>query len=219
MVQLRALTKQFREDTVAEQVRNFVPVADRVQALEGRIVRVIAGFARLARPAEQRRAQAVPHLLLLLVQQLLRHLFPREPQITHGGNQPQTHRAARRKQERALVAVVVLAREELGRRTVREIARGDNVWQWHADAARNAAAFRQVDLQKSAVAPGKVAERLKRLYDPRALSPAAAGARREGSDGDLAAAQRVEARLAQIVHWSRSCVRPVVALARIPFSC
>src|SRR5713226_6908334 len=76
-----------------------------------------------------------------------------------------------------------------------------------------------MDLQKSAVAPTELAERMKGLYDPGALRPAAAGARREGGDGDLAAAQRIEARLPQIVHWSRSCVRPVVALARIPLSC
>ena len=84
---------------------------------------------------------------------------------------------------------------------------------------RNAPALRQMSLDERAMPSPKFAKWMQSLHHSCALSPAAAGARREGSHADLAAAQRAEARLAQLFQRSRRCVRPVPALAAIRLSC
>ena len=72
----------------------------------GHVVGVIAAFARLARPADQGGAQAVPHLLRLLVEQLLRHLLPGKAQIARHRHHAQADAAPWRKEQRACIAVV-----------------------------------------------------------------------------------------------------------------
>ena len=110
--QPRPLRQQARQHAVAQQVRHLVPVTDRMQALQRQIVGVVAAFAGLPRPADQRGVQALAHLLRLLVEQLLRHLLPGETQVAHHGHHPQPDGAARRQQQRPGIAVVRSARSQ-----------------------------------------------------------------------------------------------------------
>ena len=83
--------------------------------------------ARVLGPGDQRRVQALAHFLRLLVQSLLRHFLPGEPQIARHGNHPQPHRSASREANGALVSVVVVCLERAGDGFVREIAGRDDV--------------------------------------------------------------------------------------------
>ena len=66
------------------------------QALSRQIVCVVAAFARLQRPGDEGGAGAVAHLLCLLIEQLLRHLFPGEAKVARHRNQAQPDVPARR---------------------------------------------------------------------------------------------------------------------------
>ena len=72
-------------------------------------------------------AQAVAHLLLLLVEHLLRHFLPDEPQVADHGNHAQADRFAGRQEQRPVVAVVVLPGEEFLGRRVGQVAGGEDV--------------------------------------------------------------------------------------------
>src|ERR1051325_3653984 len=87
--------------------------------------------------------------------------------------------------EWAFVAVVVLAREKLLRRPMRQIARREDMRNRRACLPRLAPALGKVRLHESAMLPREVAERMQRLDDARALRPAAAGAGGEGDHGQL----------------------------------
>ena len=95
---LRPLLEQRYEDAVPQHIRRLVPMPGRMQALHRNIVGVVAAFSGLPGPADQRGVQAFANLLLLFVEGLLRHFFPREPQIARHGNQPQPDAFAFRKQ-------------------------------------------------------------------------------------------------------------------------
>ena len=74
--QMRPLRQQSSQDAIAQNIRDLVPMADRMEALERRVVRIIVRLACTARPMDQRVTQAIAHFLLLFVKHLLRHLFP-----------------------------------------------------------------------------------------------------------------------------------------------
>ena len=104
-------------------------------------------------------------------------------------------RFARREQQRALVAVVVLARQKFLGRRVGQVAGGEDVRQRRAGLARNAPALGQVRFDEGAVAPAQFAERMQRLDHARALGPAAAGAGGQGDHRHLAVPQGLQAEL------------------------
>ena len=94
---------------------------DRMEALEWKIVGVVAGFANRLGPADERRAQGVAHLLLLLVENLLRHFFPGKAKVALGGNHAKTNGAARRKMQWSGVGIVSDGIEEVTGRAVSEV--------------------------------------------------------------------------------------------------
>ena len=100
ILQLRALRQQPRQDAIPQEIGHFIPMADGVQALERQVVRVVAGLARAAGPIDEGVAQAVAHLLLLLIEDLLRHFLPDEPQVADGGDHAQADRFAGREEQR-----------------------------------------------------------------------------------------------------------------------
>jgi hypothetical protein len=83
------LLDQLQQHAIEQQVGHFVPVSDRVQALHGQVVGVVARLARLSRPRDQRVTQALAHFLLLFVEHLLRHLLPGEAQVARHRDHPQ----------------------------------------------------------------------------------------------------------------------------------
>ena len=107
VLQPRPLLQQAEQRAVAQQVGHFVPVAHRVQALHRQVAGVIAAFTQLPGPRDQRGTQAFADLLGLLVEQLLRHFLPGKPQVALHRHQAQADAAARRKQQRAGVAVIL----------------------------------------------------------------------------------------------------------------
>ena len=100
-LQLRPFGEQPREHAGAagrvapQHVRDLIPVAHRVQALLRQVVGVVGALARLLGPADECRMQAVADLLLLLVEQLMRKLFPGKPQVAGHRDHPQADRSAR----------------------------------------------------------------------------------------------------------------------------
>ena len=83
VLQLGPFGQQLAQNTIAQQVGDFIPVADRVQTLERHVVGIITGFARALSPIDQGMAQAIPNFLLLLIEHLLGHLLPKESQVPH----------------------------------------------------------------------------------------------------------------------------------------
>src|SRR5258706_5774737 len=65
-------------------------MAYRVQALQRQVISVIARLTGTSCPTDQGLPQAVTHFLLLFIQQLLRHLFPHESQVTNGRSEEHT---------------------------------------------------------------------------------------------------------------------------------
>ena len=118
-----------------------------MQALHGQIVGIVAALARLRGPVDQRGVQALADLLRLLVEHLLRHLFPGEAQVALHGDHAQADDAARREQQRSGVVVVALAGEMLLNRIVGQVAGGDDVRQQGAALAADAQALGQVRLR------------------------------------------------------------------------
>jgi hypothetical protein len=94
------------QGAIAQHVRYFIPMPDGVQALHGHIVGVVVAFSHLAGPADKGRVQVILHLLGLLVQQLLGHLFPGETQVAGHGHQSQTDNAAGRQDQRTFIVII-----------------------------------------------------------------------------------------------------------------
>ena len=198
MLQLRPFGQQLGQHAVAQQVGDFVPVADRVQALLRQVVGVVAAFAHASRPADQRSVQAVEHLLRLLVEQLLRHFFPGKAQVARHGDQAQADDPAGRQ--------VAAGRDSRSCwRTARvsaiglvgQVAGGDDVRHGRAGQTAHAAALGQVDLDEAAVFAAELDERIERFDDAGPLVqrlPAPAGQR---DDGHLAIRERLQAEIVQ----------------------
>src|SRR5262245_13352657 len=87
-------------------------------------------------------------------------------------------------QQRRVVTVVLLRREERLRRIVREIAGRDDVRQRRAELAADAAALGQMRLDERAMLPAELAVRIQGFDDAGSLSPPASRARGEADDGD-----------------------------------
>src|SRR5674476_1080410 len=167
-----------------------------MQALHRQIVRIVGPLARLRGPLDERGVQALADLLRLLVQHLLRHLFPGEAQVALHGDHAQADDAPGREHERPGVMVVALAGEMLLDRIVRQIAGGDDVRQQRTAFAAHAQALGQMHFDEVAMPPAELAERIERLDRTRALGPAAAHAAGQGDHGDTSFGQRLHAALA-----------------------
>ncbi len=187
---LRPRGEQAREDAVLQEIRDFEPMADGVQALARQIVGVVAALARLPGPRRQRGPHALAHLLLLLVEPLLRRLLPGEVQVAYRGHKPQADgtpgrepdRAAERRADR-------LAKETLDRR-VREVAGREDVRNVRAEKARRTLRLREMHLDEAPVAAAEFCERMQALHHAGSLGPAAAHACRIGHHRHLARPQR-----------------------------
>ena len=92
--ELRAGGEEAAERTVFQEVRDFEPVTDWVEALAGKIIRVVGTLAGGARPMGERGADAVAHFLFLFVEFLLGGFLPREEEVAHGGNEAEADGAA-----------------------------------------------------------------------------------------------------------------------------
>src|SRR5262245_21781542 len=100
---------------------------DWVEALERHVVSVVAGFPRGARPVDEGVAQAVADLLLLFVEDLLRHFFPEEAQVADRGNQAEANGFTGGKGQRPFIAVMAFSLEEFPDGLVGQVAGGNNV--------------------------------------------------------------------------------------------
>ena len=156
-------------------------MADRMQALVGQVIGVIAGFAHLVRPADQGGVQAVAHFLLLFVEQLVRRFFPSEPEIAFRWNQSQSYRAPRRKNDRQAGGCNL---------TVRKITGGNNVWNRPARLATLAASFGKVDFKKTPVRAAQLAKRMQRFHHAGPLRPPTTDAGGERDNGGFTIAER-----------------------------
>ena len=187
--QLRALAEEFCQGAVAQEVGDFIPMADGVQALQREVVGVVAGFAGAGGPADQGGAQAVADLLLLLVQHLLGHFLPRETEVAFGGHHAQADAFAGAEQERALIVIVgALGQEVLGG-AVGEETGGEEMGDGRAVLIGDAAALGEVGFEEGAVAAPKFGEGVQGFADARPLGPAGTGSGGEGDHSDAAGLQ------------------------------
>jgi len=142
--------------------------------------------------------EAVAHLLRLLVQQLLGHVFPGEAQVTRHGHEPQPDGPTLRQVQRSGIAVAVVIAQRLGDGVVGQIGRRDDVRDRRAGESAHAATLGQMRLDERAVLAVQLAEGVQGLDHAGALRPAAPDAAGQSHDGHFAAAQRLPA--------SRECV-------------
>src|SRR4051794_15513225 len=80
--ELRMFLQKTLQHAIAKKIRNLVPVANRMQALERDIVGVIASLASVYGPIHERMASAIPYFLLLLIEDLLWHFLPHKCEVT-----------------------------------------------------------------------------------------------------------------------------------------
>jgi len=156
--------EQAREHAVLEQIGNLEPVADGMQALPGQVVGVVAAFAGVAGPRCQRGAHTLAHLLLLLVELLLRRLLPREMQVAHRRHEPQADGAAGRKPHRAVERVAGGLAQEAFDGDVREVAGGEDVRNLPAEGARRAPGLGEMHLDEVAVGAAEGGKRMQPLH-------------------------------------------------------
>jgi hypothetical protein len=192
-LELGALLQQPGQGAVPEEVGDLVPMSDRMQALQGKVVGVVGGLAGRCRPVEEGLAEAVADLLLLFVQALLGHFLPGEPEVADGGDESQADAAAGREEEGSGELKVGVLIEEGLNGLVGEVAGGDQVGGWGAGGLARATAFGEVDFEEGTVLSGEAAERIERLDHARALRPARCGTGREGDHGDFPLTEEAEA--------------------------
>ena len=75
------ILKDLSQRSVLEHAWEFVPVSDRMHALFGKIVSIVAGFSCAVCPFLQLGLFALANLLLLLIEDLVRSLLPMKDQI------------------------------------------------------------------------------------------------------------------------------------------
>src|SRR5262245_42210088 len=126
----------------------------RMEALQRNVIGVVASFTNCPRPAHQGLSQAVADFLLLLIQDLLGHLFPEKMQIPQSGNHSKTNCFARREKQRSLVVEVVVPVQELLRRLMSQVAGGKYMRECGPCLARDATAFRKMRFNKTSMFPG-----------------------------------------------------------------
>ena len=127
VLQLRVLLQQAQQHAVAQHVRNFVPVAGGMKALEWEVVGIIGTFGALHCPLNKGGVEAIAHFFFLHVEFLLGHFLPGETEIAGHGNEAQADAAAGRKDHLSLIAPVLFARDGFLDGRVGEIAGGDDV--------------------------------------------------------------------------------------------
>ena len=110
-------------------------MADRMQALKWDIVRLIGRFAGAASPIDKRMPQAVANLLLLLVQNLLRHFLPHETQVASGWNHSHTDGFPGREQQQSFISIVFLTRQKFLNGRMGQITCSKDVRDGHAGLA------------------------------------------------------------------------------------
>src|SRR5258705_1191109 len=98
-----------------------------MQTLQRDVVGVVGSFTRCSSPINQRLAEAVANLLLLLIENLLRHFLPHKSQVASSRNHAQTDGFPGREEDRSFIAVILLPSEELLDGRVRKIAGCKNV--------------------------------------------------------------------------------------------
>src|ERR1700752_2123044 len=123
---------------------------DRVQALQRSVVGVIGGFACGARPLDEGVTEAFTDFLLLLVQDLLWHFLPKEAEVADRGYQSLPNGFPGRKQQRALVAVMIVACQKLIGWLMRQVTGRKHVRKIGFELSRPFSTLRQVRFQKSA---------------------------------------------------------------------
>ena len=149
-------------------------MADRVQALHRYVIGIAGAFAHVPGPGDECGAQAVAHLLRLVVEHLLRQIFPGKSQVSFHGHKAQPDGASGRKQQGAGVVVVALGAEVRLDRIVRQVAGSDDVRQSGAAKAARAAVAGQVYFEEAAVLAAQSAKGVEGLDDARAFRPTAA---------------------------------------------
>ena len=149
VLELRTLCQEAQQNSVSQEIRNFVPVSNRMKTLQRHIVRVVGRFSSVASPSDERRAQALAHFLRLFIQNLLRHLLPEKAQVMHGRNHAQADGAARREQQWTRITIVALPPQELVDWLMGQIARRKNMRQRDTGLLGDFPAFREVCLDES----------------------------------------------------------------------
>src|SRR2546423_4973653 len=129
ILELRTFPQQSQQNSISEKIGNFIPMPDRMQALQRHVVGVIGSLTSVPGPSNECRSQTFPHLLRLFIQDLLRHLLPNKAQVVLCWNHAQTNRTARREQQWAGVAVVMFPPQKFLDRLMSQIARRANMRQ------------------------------------------------------------------------------------------
>ena len=88
-------------------------MSDGVETLKRKVVGVVGRFADGPGPANERGAQGVAHLLLLLVEDLLRHFFPGKAEVAFGWDHAESDGTAGRKVQWPGIGVVIDGVEEV----------------------------------------------------------------------------------------------------------
>lgn len=180
------------EGAVAEEVRDFEEMPDRMEALEGEVVGVIGGFAGLAGPLDEGLAEAVADFFLLFVESLLGGFLPLKAEVAFGGDEAEADGAAGGEEDRARVVVVLDAIEPVGDGLVGEVAGGEDVGDGVAGEFGELSGFGEVDFEEGAVVTGEMGEGMEGFDDTGALGPAGAGTCGEGDHGQFATAEGLE---------------------------
>src|SRR4030095_9523160 len=113
--------EEIRKRAVPEQIGQFKEVANRMQALERDIVRVVACLTGCDCPVRQGGAQRLAYFLLLFVEHLLRHFLPHESQITLRRNESKAHIGSAAQEHRPGIAIVLLAAQAIADRTMSQV--------------------------------------------------------------------------------------------------
>jgi hypothetical protein len=167
-----------------------------MQALERYVVRIVACFTGRDGPVRQGGAKGFAYFLLLLVEHLLRHFLPHEPQIPLGGNESKTDIGSAAQKHRPGIAIVFLAAQTLTDRAVSKVTRGENVGDRCASKLRNPTALSEVDFKERPVPASQFAEWMQCLDHTGALCPSGPGPGRQRNHRNFAGFQRRHARAA-----------------------
>ena len=187
--EIRTLAEKLEEHAVPEQIGDFEPMTDRMDALGREVVGVVAPFAAAACPLNESGMKAGADLLLLFIEHLLRHFLPGKAEVAHHGDEAEADAAAGREQHRAGILVVRGLLQVIRNGIMGEIAGGEDVRDWGSGELADAAAFGEVHFDEGAVTPGKLAEGMKGFDDPGPLGPAAAYTGGKGDYRHLAVAE------------------------------
>lgn len=86
--QAGSLLDEAEERSVEEEIWDFEPMADRMQALRGEVVAVVAALTGGAGPVHERVLHALPHFLFSLIKDLVSCFLVGKPKIPVHGHEP-----------------------------------------------------------------------------------------------------------------------------------